>query len=173
MMNFPRTSDGGSERESMFSPTNDCRWKLDGFIRPSAQTLDDVLLTTSVGATQTADTFPLDGTSMESVSRAFSESLFSFRGNESRRIFFMDDRGSICVIDYDPQREDPVQIRSVQDVYSELRKGDVSSFGVLQKILLDHPGLFEGQNIEEDMPNTVYFFAQGFGSKLRKFLVEE
>ena len=77
MMNFPRTSDGGSERESMFSPTNDCRWKLDGFIRPSAQTLDDVLLTTSVGATQTADTFPLDGTSMESVSRAFSESLFS------------------------------------------------------------------------------------------------
>lgn len=84
----------------------------------------------------------------------------------------MDDRGSICAIDYDPQREDPVQIRSVQDVYSELRKGDVSSFGVLQKILLDHPGLFEGQNIE-DVPNTVYCFAQGFGSKLREFLVEE
>ena len=172
MMNFPRTSDGGSKQESMFSAANNHLWGSDGFIRPRAQTLDDVFLTASVDATQIADTFVLDGVSMEAASKAFSDSSFKFKGNESRRVFFIDDRGSICVIDYDPLREDPVQIRSVQDVYSELRKGDVSSFGVLQKILSDYPGLFERNQVEGTTRN-VFVIAEEFKKKLQEFIREE
>jgi hypothetical protein len=173
-MQSPNTSSSGENPPSMFDQANAGKWGYDGMVRPTAQNLDDVLLLASVNATKVGDTFPLDGTSLEAVTYAFTSSRLSFKASNSKRVFFVDDRGSICAIDYDPTREEAVKFYEVGDVYSALQRDDVASFGVLKKILKDHPNIFhDGHQVEVEGNRRVYVFAQGFALRLQKFIDEE